>query len=200
MRSGALALAIALLCGCAAGRVPRVGEVARPVPDAQAEASYQRQLAQASGHAELYDRFDTRMFAAATLQTPAFVEARVRRKGIYLAQTPAEVEAALKAAQEETAGGVALFLGVHVTDARFDDFDKKGSVWRVALVTPQGEVTPEKIERVGRSNIDLRALYPYLDEFWTGYQVRFPKIDGSPLTLRLASTLGKAELKFPEGG
>ena len=70
-----------------------------------------------TGYAEIYDRFDTRLFAAATLQTPEFVEARVQREGAYLAQTPAEVEAAPAAERAEGEGALTVFFGVHVPDA-----------------------------------------------------------------------------------
>jgi hypothetical protein len=58
---------------------------------------------------------------------------------------------------------------------------------------------------MGRANLHMRAIYPYLGGFWVAYQVRFPvtREDGSPVippgtervTLRLASTLGAADLE-----
>ncbi len=73
------------------------------------------------------------------------------------------------------------------------------------LVTPAGEVEPLSIERIGRANLDMRAMYPYMGVFWVAYRVRFPKVlpDGTPVIpesathvhLRLASTLGHAELR-----
>jgi hypothetical protein len=73
------------------------------------------------------------------------------------------------------------------------------------MLTPLGEVEPVSVERIGRANLDMRAMYPYLGVVWVAYRVRFPKAlqDGTPIvpesathvTLRLASTLGHAELR-----
>ena len=87
---------------------------------------------------------------------------------------------------------------------RFDDLDYPTSIWHLALLTPAGEVSPASVKRVGKANLNTRAYYPYMGDFWTVYRVRFPKLlDARPLvtpelqtfTVVLASSLGKAE--FP---
>ena len=43
---------------------------------------------------------------------------------------------------EASSGAYEFFLGVHVNETRFDDFDRQELIWRMALVTEAGEVTP----------------------------------------------------------
>jgi hypothetical protein len=199
-----LGVALLALAGCA--RVPpTVGDPAPTVPDVEAERAYTRVLERYSDRGEIYAVFDTRLFAGATLQTPAFREARVRRKAVFEVLPPPKVDALLADERDQAAQAHEFFLGVHVNEPRYDDFGRPDSIWRVVLITPSGEVTPQQIERIGRADLPMRAYYPYVGSFWVGYRVRFPRAftDGSPViaegtqrvTLRLASSLGQVELE-----
>jgi hypothetical protein len=205
---GALCLGLA---GCGGVNVlawepPQVGEKAPTLADGAAENAYREILERASDRRELYDVLDTRMFAAATYQSATFREARARRHAAFqklpadlLEKNLAEERAALATHHE-------LFFGAHVNEPRFDDFDRGNSIWRIALVTANGEVAPAKIERIGRATLDMRALYPYMGDFWTAYRIVFPlrradgteviPADAEKVTLKVASTLGSAELRM----
>jgi hypothetical protein len=186
---------------------PIVGEQPPVLNNSSAESAYQDALARYSDRSEIYDRLDTRLFAAATYQSWPFRQARVQRMALFQVQPPPVVLKKLDLEKTEFDAFHDFFLGVHVNARRFDDFDRPNSIWRVSLVTPTAEASPASIERIGRSDLNMRAIYPYMDEFWEGYRVRFPRKlpDGTTLvlpetaklTLRVASTLGKAEMVFP---
>ena len=204
MRVAALLLSIAA-AGCA-GVPPAIGEPAPEVPDRTAEASYQAVLRRVTDRREVYSGIDTQLFCAATYQSAEFREARVRRQAIFQTWPEPKLEEALAREQAESTQVHELVLGVSIVDRRFDDFDSKNTIWRLSLVTDQGEVTPLAIRRVGRANLDLRAYYPYLGDFWTMYTVRFPvAVAGRPLVapntrtlqFRMSSTLGQVEMNFP---
>lgn len=192
-----LCLLMALVSSCASAPV-KVGDPAPRLPDDSAESSYQKTVKGYTREQEVYKLFDTRMFVAVTYESWNFREARTRRLGAF--QVWPEKLLSEKLASEKTAFDTQteFFMGVHMNDKNHEDFDKKGSIWRIALVTPSGEVTPTKIERVGRSTMDMRAIYPYMYDFWIGYRLTFPKVElGEKATLRIASTVGQAELTFP---
>jgi hypothetical protein len=194
------ALLALALGGCAAAKVPKVGEDPPEARD-ESEKAYRELLERFTSSKQIYAGFDTRLFAGATYQSDAFVEARVKRRGHFLAEPPEVIAAQLEKERAELAPFYEFFLGVHLNNSKYDDFDRKDSIWRVALVTSGGEAKAEKIERVGRSNLDLRSIYPYLDDFWVGYTVKVKK-DAVPaptgkLILRVASSLGQADLEFP---
>ncbi len=206
-----LAVAALLATACTP---PRIGGPPPRLHDRQAEHAYQELLGRYSAHDEVYGgrRFafdpaaDARLFAAATFQSWRFREARARRTAAFRSEPPSVLEKRLATERLEDEVANTFFLGVHLNDPLYDDFDRDNSIWRLAMVTGVGEAAPLSIRRIGRSNLNLRALYPYLDDFWVAYEVRFPKRlqDGrvllpegeATLTLRLASTLGKAELKI----
>jgi hypothetical protein len=186
--------------GCALSP-PRVGGPAPAVSDSVAESEYQRTLERYSGKSELYALFDTRMFVSATYQGWEFRDARVKRVGVFKVLPPEVIEANLATERAESEQFHDFFLAVHLNDSKYDDFDRKDTIWRIALVADGMEATPSLVRRVGRSDLNMRAMYPYADEFWVGYQVRFPKsamsfTPGNRFLLRVASTLGKAELEF----
>jgi hypothetical protein len=202
--SRAWLLALALGLGCVT-RPPTLGEPAPVVRDTRSEQAYQALLGRYTANDEIYSGFDTVLFAAATLQTPAFREARVRRQALFQSLTARKVEALLAEEREQAGRTHEFLLGVHVDNPRNNDFDRANSVWNVLLVTPTAEVRPVRVQRLGRSSQDLRALYPYLGTFWVAYRMEFPTAleDGTPVippgtervSLRIASSLGQVELR-----
>ncbi len=197
------ALLGALASGCVT-TPPTIGEEPPTLKDETAEKAYREVLARYSGRAEIYQGFDTRLFANATFQAPTFREARVRRRAEFQRTPAPRVEELLAEERTEAAQAHTFFLGVHANDPRYDDFDRRNTIWRLALLTQAGEARPTSIRRMGRTNLDQRAIYPYMGTFWVGYRVDFPTTfpDGTPVipqgtervTLRVASTLGTADL------
>jgi hypothetical protein len=199
------ALLGALASGCLT-TPPTVGDPPPILKDEAAEKAYRGVLARYSGRAEIYQGFDTRLFAAATFQAPAYREARVRRRAEFQHIPAPRLEALLSEELAEATKVHTFFLGVHANDPEYDDFDRRNSIWRLAMLTPAGEVRPTSVRRVGRNSLDLQAIYPYMGSFWVGYLVDFPATlpDGSPVLpqgtekvmLRVASTLGTADMEM----
>jgi hypothetical protein len=189
-----------LALGCASARIPHVpGDPPPAVADPEAEKRYQAVLERYTSAQGVYDNLDTKLFFRATWQAPALVAARVRRQAQFKAWPAAEVEPQLAAEQAKVGDGVEFFLAVHANDYRFDDFERPTSMWRMVLVAGEDEVSPTLVERLGRSNVEMRSYYSYMESFWVGYRVRFPKRSfgrGEQFRLKLASALGKAELTY----
>ncbi len=192
--------ALLVLAACATGRVPHVpGDAPPAVDDSAAEAKYQQLLEQYTRHEGIYDNLNTRAFFYVTWQSPQFVLAKVERQTIFKSLPPAERTDLLESENKKLAEGTEFFLAVHVNDSHFDDFDRASSMWRLALLVHGEELKPLSVERLGRTNVELRSTYSYMESFWVGYRVRFAKValaQGEALTFRAASALGKADLSF----
>jgi hypothetical protein len=185
---------------------PQVGESGPEVADPKAEEAYKAVLDRFSDHREVYSGFNTEVFAAATYQSLAFRDARVRRKATFQVWPQEKVQHELALERLDAAQAYEVHFGVSTADRRYDDFDSRNSIWRLSLVTEEGETTPISVRRVGRGDQNLRAYYPYLGDYWTLYSARFPKVLGDkPLvgpatkqfTFRMASTIGRLEMKLP---
>lgn len=190
------------LFACTA-RVPRISDSPPRLNDRAAEKAYREALDRFSDARELYDLFDTRIFAATTFQSEAFRRARTKREALFKRLPQDAYQARLAEEVAEAQKHHEFFFGAHVNNREVDDFDRPNSIWRIALRTPTGEVVATEIERVGRASEAMRAYYPYMDTFWTGYRVRFPVTtpDGQPtipadadtVIFRLSSSLGQAD-------
>ena len=194
------AAAVLMLAGCASGRIPRIpGDPPPAVRDVAAEREYQLVLEKHTASQGVYDNLDTKLFFQATWQSPRFVEARVRREGLFKAWPAADLEKNLSAERARQADATEFFLAVHANDYKYDDFDRANTMWRMVLVVGGEELAPISVERLGRSNTEMRSYYSYMESFWVGYRVRFPVhplAPGETFRLKLASALGQAELPF----
>lgn len=199
MRSLWLGLCV-LLCSCATGRVPRIpGDPPPALSDNAAEQKYQDTLERFTAHGGVYDNLDTKAFFYATYQGPTFVAARVQRMATFKNLPPKELAASQAFEDSRLTDATEFFMATHVNDSHFDDFDRSNTVWRLALVVHGEEYKPVSVERIGRTNVDLRGVYSYMESFWVGYRVRFPKVvlqPGEPMVFRAASALGKADLSI----
>ncbi len=183
---------------------PTVGDPAPKLPDSAAERRYREVLDRYSDTGEIYTGFATQLFAGATYQSWEFRQARVERVAEFKSMSLEEVQKLLAEERAEWEQFHVFELGAWTREPRYDDFDRKNSIWRIAMRGGGVELLPAEVERVQRVNLDARALYPYMGEFWVRYRVRFPRraADGSAtlpegtkeVTLRLASTLGRADL------
>ncbi len=193
-----LALILLAATACTSARIPRIGEAGPTVKDPAAEKAYQELFERYSDREAVYDGLDTRVFFAGTSQAPAFVEARAKREAEFKALPQSEADALLKTEMESAATGTEFVVGVHANESKWDDFDKSTSIWRFTLNAGGTDYAPVEVRRIGRSTLNLRGLYPYLDTFWVAYRVRFPKaVASGTVQLRVASALGKATMEFP---
>ena len=193
-------LSTLVLLGCPSARIPRIpGDPPPAVLDASDERAYQKVLEAHTTSKGVYDNFDTKLFFQATWQSAAFAEARVRREGQFKAWPPAEAEKKLTDERTRLSDATEFFFAVHANDYRFDDFDKANTMWRMVLVVGGEELPPVSVERLGRTNTEMRSYYSYMESFWVGYRVRFPArslASGQTFRLKLASALGQAELVY----
>lgn len=186
-----------VLVSCANARIPRVGGDPPPADtDAAFESAYQQTLERYTRSQGVFDFFDTKLFVHATWESSPFMEARVKRFSRFRAMPAEEERAAMEAERQRLSDATEFHLAVHANDPKMDDFDRAGSMWRIALVSDGKEYTPKLIERIGRTTTEQRSIYSYMEPFWVGYRLRFPKTSG-PMTLKIASSAGKAELQFP---
>lgn len=198
-------LALALVLTACKGGPPTIGDPPPELKDTGAEKAYREVLKKYSAEAQVYSGLDTQLFAGATFQTWPFREARVKRLAQFKEMTRTEVDAILAAEKAEFDQFHVFTFGAWTQEPKFDDFDRKDSIWRMALIAEGVEVLPLEVSRVRRVNLDTRAIYPYMGQFWVEYRAKFPKTrpDGTPVlapgtrevVLQVASTLGKAELR-----
>jgi hypothetical protein len=181
-----------------------------PFPEPDLEGEYGKVLASWTRKVAIYSGLETRGFCRVVYMSDDFVEAQAKKISEMRAELPAEAQQTRAKLHAQTATPT-VFAIFYTPDKQSNDWNEKGSVWRIALNVGLGEVEPEKIERFDRPfNAELRTLYPYLDEYSVAYVIHFPRQPTSPeyrpsvAEMIVASALGHMEFKWnllpPEKG
>ena len=146
-----------------------------PFPEPHLEGDYGRALQRWTRTVALYSGLETRAFVRMVYLSPEFVAAQAQEQSKMRAELPDQAAATLARMREEYRPPT-FFAIAYLPDRTANDWNEPGSVWRIALNVGLGERPPDRLVRYERPfNAELRALYPYLDEYSTAYLIRFPE-------------------------
>lgn len=158
-------------------------------------------------HTKLLGDVGTILEVWAVLKSPEFREAYVERYAeVY--HLPEEREDTLHELQlRESKASYEFHVTAQSTDWRWNDFEKSGSAWRIALVDGAGnELAPSTIKVEKLPQPYVAGFFPYETPFTRTYTIKFDISDGDEqtpafvgpatgrLTLRFASPVGETSL------
>jgi len=181
-----------------------------PFPDPHLEGGYGKSLKKWTRTVALYSGLETRAFVRLIYMSPEFVEAQAKEVSLLRAELPDQAAATLEKLREDNSKP-SFFAVVYIPDRTANDWQNKDTVWRIALNVGLGEQPPQKVQRFETPfNAELRALYPYLDDYSVAYRLQFdepappPSAPGAPpvnftfneLSVKVASALGKMVFHF----
>jgi hypothetical protein len=154
----------------------------------------------ATRRALLYDRFNHRASATATLLTREVREARARRLAEWFGWTQAELVARLAQERKEADAGEEFFLAFYTSDSHDNDLDAPKSIWRVAVKLEGADVVAKRVTSTDKDS-NLLVLFPYVGQFDVAYRVLLPPAPGGPLAgrdfvLEVTSGVGRLSLDF----
>ena len=192
-------VAAVLVSGCLKSYIPRfVNDQPPTYPKSSDELEYQNFLETSTQSQAVYDYFDTRAFVRAVLQTPSFVETRVRRNAYFFGLSPEATDAELKKENERLSKMTEVVVAISAPEWKYQEIQPNESIWRLVLQVGDKEYSPTQVIRLGKPTMQLRAVYSWLEPFWVTFQVQFPKVPaGLPVTLRMYSPVGQVKLTFP---
>lgn len=146
-----------------------------PFPDPHLEGEYGKSLKRWTRTVALYSGLETRAFVRVVYLSPEFVAAQAQQISRMRAELPDQAAQTLEKMRDEDRPPT-FFAIAYMPDKTANDWNEPNSVWRIALNVGMGEQGPDKIVRYERPfNAEMRALYPYLDEYSTAYLIRFPQ-------------------------
>jgi hypothetical protein len=155
---------VALLAGCRT----------LPFPDPELKGEYGKALKKWTRQVALYSGLETRAFVRMVYLSPEFVEAQAKELSAMRAELPDQASVTLARLREQYRQP-SFFAVVYMPDKTANDWNEGDSVWRLALNMGMGERPPDRIQRFEVPfNAELRALYPYIDEYSVAYLLRFP--------------------------
>ena len=127
--------------------------------------------------ARIYRGFDVELIAAATYKTAAFREAYAEEYGRVFLLSDAE-RAKLDQDQRVAAEQYHDFLlAAFVPDKKWNDFDKRDSVWKLYLTTDgQKHLDALEIRRIRKVDAATHHFYPSVTPWKVVYRIRFPRV------------------------
>ncbi len=145
-----------------------------PFPEPRLEGEYGQALKKWTRKVALYAGLETRAFVRIVYLSPAMVEAQAKELSRMRAELPDQAAATLEKLRQEFSQP-SFFAVVYIPDKTANDWNEPNSVWRIALNMGMGEKPPDRITRYEMPfNAEMRALYPYLDDYSVAYLIRFP--------------------------
>ena len=146
-----------------------------PFPDPELTGEYGKALKKWTRQVALYSGLETRAFVRIVYLSPDFVDSQAKELSRMRAELPDQASQTLARLRQEYRNP-SFFAVVYMPDRTANDWNEPGSVWRLALNMGLGERAPEKVQRFETPfNAELRALYPYLDEYSVAYLMKFPE-------------------------
>ncbi len=146
-----------------------------PFPDPHLESDYGQTLKRWTRTVAAYHGLETRAFVRVVYLSPEFVTVQAQELSKMRAELPDQAAETLARLREEYRQPT-FFAITYIPDHGANDWNEPESVWRIALNLGEGERRPDRVLRFERPfNAELRALWPYLDEYSTAYLIRFPE-------------------------
>jgi hypothetical protein len=167
-----IVLSLLLLYGCAGAPEGEPSAVVVEAPD------YWDILKQWTRSEEVYERFETRLYVNATYKSLPFRKAYIDEyaEKYRIDEDLKRVHLEREVDSFETSNE--FFLSAFTPVDSWNDFDKKGSIWKLYLEDDLGRrVEPVEIERADSQDPLLKAFFPYLNYWSSGYIVKFPRYD-----------------------
>lgn len=173
-----------------------------PFPEPTLEGEYGKVLAKWTREVALYSGLETRAFCRTVYLSTEFVDAQAKKISEMRSELPDEAQRTRDRLRAQAASPT-VFSVFYTPEKLSNDWNEKNSVWRIAMNLGMGQVEPQRIERLERPfNAEMRALYPYLDDYSVAYMIHFPGQAAPPgfapseADMVASSALGKMEFKW----
>jgi hypothetical protein len=139
--------------------------------------AYPSALASWTRETRIYRGLDVELIAAATFKTAQFRTAYAAEYERVFLLTEAQKT---KLEKDQVAASdlyLDFFMAAFVPEKKWNDFDKKGSAWKIYLTTDgQRHLEAAEIRRIRKIDAAISHFYPYVTPWKVAYQVRFPRM------------------------
>ncbi len=133
---------------------------------------------------EAYGVFETQAYVRATLKSEPFRRAYVRHYTNLFALTQDQAAALLELELDEHAQSHVVVCAFYTPDVGANDLNPNRGFWEVRLEGPRGDyVHPHQVTRLKQRDPTFAAMYPYVSQQFTLYELRFDRqtIEGREL-------------------
>ncbi len=156
--------------------------------------------------ARIYRGLALELMSSATFKSPEFREAYVNEYARTYKLSREEKEKLIKDQKEASLIYNDFIMAAYVPDKKWNDFNKKDSIWKIHLNAGNGKkIKPLEIRKIKKIGAVFTHFYPYINTWDLIYLVRFPaKLPGtdekiiddtwSNIKIVITSVLGTTEM------
>jgi hypothetical protein len=192
-------MALSWLCSCA----PEIN--VRSVHNL--DKKYEEELLRWTRGDRIYYSLDRIMFVYATYLSPEFRQEFKDQYVRFFGMNPEKIDTDLETVATSTGTGHEFFLFADTPENGWNNLDERDSVWRVGLWggSQQSGLDPVVIKRFHDRGPNVRAFFPFMNDFGRAYLVTFPtqqtngeQLPGSDseLSIKVSSALGTAVMSW----
>jgi hypothetical protein len=183
-----------------------------PSPDMRGlqdlDAEYEAELQKWTVAGSVHRSFDRILLLYATYLSPEFKQSFGSQYISVFGIDPDRVDSDLEVIATSVGRGHEFFIFMDTSKIEWNNLDEKESVWRMALwgAPDQLGVPPKSIQRFKGRGPNMKAFFPYLNDFGRSYYVVFPKnqANGRPIldpevgtmTIKVASAFGTVDVSW----
>lgn len=164
------------------------------LPPSNRSEEYLSSLKSVTGVANIYDQFETKILAHASLRNQTFLDAAKKEYARIYPSQMADAELISQYLVEPT-----LSVLVTLSSREFEEGDPtaKKNGWKFYLKTGTALLEPVNIKKVPIEHTMIKSFFPYVTEFDHTFILVFDKpMDFSVEQLILTGPLGKAEISL----
>ncbi len=167
---------LTVFIGCAGKHVPESSNQGKETVKPQPAKGYFDILSRWTKNKKVYEELETKLYIYATYKSWQWREAYIDEYAKRYMLDSSQRENILAREKEINERFNEFFLSIYTPELKWNDFDKKGSIWSIYLEDDKGErISPLEIIRVDEDNPLVREFFPYMDLWSFGYIVKFPK-------------------------
>jgi hypothetical protein len=151
----------------------------------------------------VYSQFETRVHIGATYRSPAFNGAYLQEYARIYKLTDQERKKREDVVSAANSDATEFIFYAYIPEKSSNDFDRRGSIWKVFLVTGNGErLDPIEVRRIEPMTPVTTEFFPYINPYHgVSYVLRFPTLGrgaslDETMTLNFASIIGNVALEF----
>jgi len=157
----------------------------------------------------VYENVESRLFVKATLHSWAFRQSQIAYRTKREELHHGDVETLKTDNRKDAEQWIEFFVAAHTHEWYWNRLENrsKDALWRIRLLNDKGvAISPSQVNRLGSDDPKYRILYPYYQDFYVAYRVRFPLKDTegreiigkdvSKLTLRIGGSPAVVNLNW----
>ena len=144
-------------------------------------SAYKAVLIKWTNEARIYRGLDLELMTAVTFKSPEFREAYANEYDRTYKLSREEKEKLIKDQKEASLIYNDFIMSAYVPDKKWNDFNKKNSIWKIYLNANNGKkITPLEIRKIKKIDAVISHFFPYINSWESLYLVRFPvKLPGT---------------------